>query len=148
MSFGDEINTLSSIFDSSHVKENTVAIMFRTNKYNLSLSMFAFELLMDFLRESKLFIFIKIINQFIRVKGITQNVKITLLVVSDGSNIEIAGISASESTKKCDIVSGACIIDQRIEAEVFRRLKQDLHKSAPSKVYVNFNFVRVKNKFR
>lgn len=59
----DDLDKLSSISDSVHLKENPLAITFKTNKYSLRLSMYSFELFFTFLNENKLGIIRKIVNQ-------------------------------------------------------------------------------------
>lgn len=66
---GDEIQKLSGLNDACHLRENQVAVLFRTNKYNMTMTYFAFQLFLQYLQEEKALLFIKILNQFIRVKS-------------------------------------------------------------------------------
>lgn len=61
----DDLDRLSSISDHVHLKENSLAVTFRTNKYSIRISLYSFELFFTFLNENKLGIIRKIVNQYL-----------------------------------------------------------------------------------
>jgi transcription initiation factor TFIID subunit 5 len=66
---GDELDKLSGIYDASQLKDNSVASMFRSNKFTIHMSSYSFQLLITYLQEQKFVRFIKIINQFIKIRS-------------------------------------------------------------------------------
>lgn len=70
LTHGDELQSLSSISDPNHLKDNQIAVMYRTNKYSVTMSTNAFQLLLQYLQDEKAVLFIKIINQYLKVRGI------------------------------------------------------------------------------
>ncbi len=52
----------------AHVAENELSIMFRSNKFSVTLSAYSFELLLNFLHDSKFMLLLSIINQYLCIK--------------------------------------------------------------------------------
>lgn len=65
---GDELDKLSGIYDASHLRDNQIAVAFKSNKFNISMNAYSFQLLINFLQEQKAILFIKIINQYVRIR--------------------------------------------------------------------------------
>lgn len=63
-----EIEMFSSLSDAQHIKENTQATAYRTEKYTISMGKYAFNLLLNFLEENELNYILKLINQYIDIK--------------------------------------------------------------------------------
>lgn len=75
---GDELVRLEAIREPGQIRENALALAFRANKYNITMSGIAFQLLMTFLQEGANsglggnILILKIINQFINIRGNPQ----------------------------------------------------------------------------
>lgn len=65
----DALISLSSIKDASCIRENETAANFLQNRYFVSLSSYAFQLLMLFIEENRLIHIIKIVNQYVNIRG-------------------------------------------------------------------------------
>lgn len=69
---GDELGKIEGVRDAQQMKECMVTAAFRTNKYNVTMSGYAFQLLMNFLQESTQtpgnILLLKIINQFVNIR--------------------------------------------------------------------------------
>lgn len=65
----DDMEKLSTIADAIHVKENPLAVAFRSSKYNLKLSLYSFELFITFLNENRMAQLRKLVNQYIHIIG-------------------------------------------------------------------------------
>jgi WD40 associated region in TFIID subunit, NTD2 domain len=66
---GDEMERLSNIHDAGQLKDNAFAAIFKSNKFNVCMSAYSFQLLISFLQEQKSFLFIKIINQYVKIRS-------------------------------------------------------------------------------
>ena len=67
--YGDNIRKLSIITHSQHLQENEFAITLRSQKYNVRLSNVSTKLLLNFLQENKLYIILRIVNQYLEIEG-------------------------------------------------------------------------------
>ncbi|KAF7684745.1 Transcription initiation factor TFIID subunit 5 [Astathelohania contejeani] len=63
-----ELVQIESISDPLHLKENALAMAYRTNKYHLSMGKYAFDLFINFLEENSLTYLLKLTNQFLEIK--------------------------------------------------------------------------------
>lgn len=52
----------------AHVNENELAVMFRNNKFNVTLSAYSFELLLNFLNDARFMLLLSIVNQYLSIK--------------------------------------------------------------------------------
>lgn len=71
----DALFSISSIKDASCIRENETAAIFLQNRYFVSLSSYAFQLLMFFIEENRLMHIIKIVNQYINIRGMDPHYK-------------------------------------------------------------------------
>ena len=67
--YDGELKKLSCITSAIHLKDNNIANTFRNNKYNLQLSSYSFELFISFLQENQFHVILKIVNQYLNIKG-------------------------------------------------------------------------------
>ena len=67
--FPDDVQQLQSITDSAHVKQHPLAMLYRQNKYIVLMSSYAFELLLSFLMDSHYVTLLKLLNQYLNIKG-------------------------------------------------------------------------------
>ncbi|KAF9915432.1 Transcription initiation factor TFIID subunit 5, partial [Linnemannia zychae] len=63
-----DIARLAIITDAQHVKENELAQIYRTNKYNLRMAPVSFELLIAFLQDNKFIVLLRIVNQYVNIQ--------------------------------------------------------------------------------
>lgn len=63
-----EIQIFSSFSDIGHVRENSIAQGYKSNKYVITMGKYAFNLLLNFLEEKELNYLLKLINQHIEIK--------------------------------------------------------------------------------
>ena len=75
-----DLQQLSGITEPHHVHENALATVFRENKYVIMMSRYAFELLVGYLQDGPYWTLLKMLNQFINVKGICCSVSCFLLI--------------------------------------------------------------------
>lgn len=64
----DELKRLRGVNTPAHVNENELSIMFRNNKFNVTLSAYSFELLLNFLNDSRFMLLLSIVNQYLSIK--------------------------------------------------------------------------------
>jgi hypothetical protein len=67
--FPADIQQLSTITEPHHLKENSVAALYRENKYTIMISSYAFDLLLSFLHDNRMMTMLKFVNRFMNVKG-------------------------------------------------------------------------------
>lgn len=66
----DELIRLRGVTTPAHVTENELAIMFRNNKFNVTLSAYSFDLLLNFLNDARFMLLLSIINQYLSIRVI------------------------------------------------------------------------------
>lgn len=64
-----ELKTLASITNPSQLKENPLAAMYRENKFGVVMSRYSFELLLTYLQDAQLTTFLRLVNQYISIRG-------------------------------------------------------------------------------
>ena len=92
--FPADMLQLSSVTDAMHVLQNPVASMFRSNKYTLLMSSYAFELLLSFLMDSHFITLLKLLNQFINIK--VYSTKPVQSMRKDAAQVGITGHTSQE----------------------------------------------------
>lgn len=131
----DELVKLEALTEPSHVKENPLAVAFRGNKYNVTMSAYAFQLLMNFLQDPEFasgpsgngnVILLKIINQFVNIR---------VLVAKSGSAAAgpanaatgLSGVAAERAVgmNRAKIQWGVNIVDPAIESALQQRAKTE-----------------------
>lgn len=120
---GDELNRLQSITDVAHLKENPLSVAFRTNKYNINMSAYAFQLLMNFLQDNAALanvLLLKIINQYI-------NIRVLVSGKGAGAMMGLTGVAAESTTQTngSKIHWGAHPVDPAVEGALQQRAKMD-----------------------
>ncbi|KAI9311313.1 WD40-repeat-containing domain protein [Dichotomocladium elegans] len=65
-----DINRLETITASEHVRENELAQLYRSNKYNLRMSGVPFELFLNYLQDNKYMLLLRIVNQYLNIQVI------------------------------------------------------------------------------
>lgn len=74
-----EIQILESIYTMQHLNENHLVNAYRTNKYNLSMGKYAFDLFINFLERNQMTEILVLVNQYLNIKihqGIKKNEEI------------------------------------------------------------------------
>lgn len=104
----NEIKQIEMIKDLSHLKENTLAIAFLSNKYHLSMGKYAFDLFIGFLESNNLVKILKIVNQFLDIRVFTGKVS------EETVDIGISG-STGFNFNKVPIRSGVHYISPKVE---------------------------------
>lgn len=131
---GDEMARLNGISDSSQLKENTLASTYRNNKYNLTMSAYSFQLLVNFLQENNYFVLLKILNQYINIRVLVSRPSLpssgTSKTVSDKETRPqgIIGFSPTiQNQINLEFLNwGVYPLDPTNESEILRRLRNDL----------------------
>lgn len=67
--FENDLAQLSHCTEPMHVAENELAIRFKENRYVVSLSSYAFELLVAFCQDAQLLLILRILNMYIDLRG-------------------------------------------------------------------------------
>ncbi|KAI8976819.1 WD40-repeat-containing domain protein [Pilobolus umbonatus] len=65
-----DLNTLSTVSEPHHIRENELAQMYRNNKYNLRMSSVPFELFLNYLQDNKFMLLLRIVNQYLNIQVI------------------------------------------------------------------------------
>lgn len=65
-----DLNTLETVTEIQHIRENELAQMYRNNKYNLRMSGVPFELFLNYLQDNKFMLLLRIVNQYLNIQGI------------------------------------------------------------------------------
>lgn len=110
-----------------------MASMLRSNRFMVSMSSYAFQLLISYLQEQKFILFLKIINQYIKIRSTLS--ELLFLVTATGPSLPYS-VLGFESEPKLELTSRSTIdwgvhhVDPRIESEVYRRLRSDFQKSS------------------
>lgn len=132
---GDELARLCSINDNTQLKENSLASTYRNNKYNLTLSAYSFQLLINFLQENSFFTLLKILNQYVNIRVLVVRPSVPSTSAPSKTSLEkdqrpqgVVGLSQSlQNHVNLEAVSwGVLPIDTLNESEVLRRLKNDI----------------------
>lgn len=64
-----DLNTLETVTEPQHVRENELAQMYRSNKYNLRMSSVPFELFLNYLQDNKFMLLLRVVNQYLNIQG-------------------------------------------------------------------------------
>ena len=67
--YHDDLNKLKGIHDANQLKDNQLTALLKSSRFDLDLSPYSFQLMLTHLQEHKLFIFLKIINQYTKVRS-------------------------------------------------------------------------------
>jgi transcription initiation factor TFIID subunit 5 len=126
----DEMMRLSTITESAQLKENALATAFRTNKYNVAMSAYSFQLLMSFLQDGAStlagngnVLLLKIINQYINIRVLVSR------PTANGASaaVGLTGVSSDSaaSINRNKILWGANVIDPSVETALHQRAKSE-----------------------
>ncbi|KAI8062763.1 WD40-repeat-containing domain protein [Gilbertella persicaria] len=63
-----DLNTLETVTEPHHIRENELARMYRDNKYNLRMSGVPFELFLNYLQDNKFMLLLRIVNQYLNIQ--------------------------------------------------------------------------------
>lgn len=129
----DEILTLSGLSEPSQVKENPLAVTFRTNKYNVSMSAYAFQLLMGYLQDTTSsggmggnVLILKIINQYVNIRVlVTKPSGNAALSAASAAGMTGVAAEAAVSMNKSKVQWGVNAVDPAIEAALQQRAKAE-----------------------
>ena len=132
--FDKEIFKLSSVTEPIHLKDNSIANMFRSNKYNLQLSNYSFELFISFLQENQFNVLLKIINQYLNIKIIGGKPKQSWTAEETAHQFGIIGLTQRnlQSINEQKIYWGPLPQHPEVEEETLKVLKSDLTKNVKS----------------
>lgn len=64
-----DINRFETVTTPEHVRENELAQLYRSNKYNLRMSGVPFELFLNYLQDNKYMLLLRIVNQYLNIQG-------------------------------------------------------------------------------
>lgn len=129
----DEILTLSGLSEPSQVKENPLAVTFRTNKYNVSMSAYSFQLLMGYLQDTTSsngangnVLILKIINQYVNIRVLVTRPS-GGAALSAATTVGMTGITsdATVSMNKSKVHWGVNAVDPAIEVALQQRAKAE-----------------------
>lgn len=138
---GDELTKLKGLTDSSQLKENSVATIYRNNKYNLTMSAYSFQLIVNFLQENNMFLLLKILNQYLNIRVLVSrpttggNLFSKATSERDSKPQGIAGLSSAiqPQINSERLEWGVHSLDPVNESEIMRRLRNDLAASGAYK---------------
>lgn len=122
----DEINRLSSITDANQLRENALTVAFRTNKYNVLMSAYTFQLLMTFLQDGTSpanVLILKIINQFINIRILVSKAVTSNGAASTAPGLTGASAETASSLNRQRIQWGVHPMDPAQEAALQQRSK-------------------------
>lgn len=97
LAHGDDLASLANITEPAHLKECSVSSTFLSSRYHINLSASSFQMFMSFLEDNGLLAVLRIVNQFLNIRGATLcNVLVYLSrTIASGSQIEgPAGLDA------------------------------------------------------
>lgn len=137
---GDEMTKLKSLNDGAQLKENSLAAIYRSNKYNLTMSAYSFQILVNFLQENSMFIMLKILNQYLSVRVLVSRPSTGPAGKTTPQDKQrgIVGLSSAllNQINTEPLNWGVSPIDPANETEILRRLRNDLVASGTFKVGV------------
>lgn len=87
-----ELQTLESICIPQHLNENSLVSAYRTNKYNISMGKYAFDLFINFLERNEMTDILVLVNQYLNIKihqGIKKNEEIEGLTEKINKSINL-----------------------------------------------------------
>lgn len=67
-----DLNSLETVTEPQHIRENELAQMYRNNKYNLRMSGVPFELFLNYLQDNKFMLLLRVVNQYLNIQGNNQ----------------------------------------------------------------------------
>lgn len=134
MLHGDEMIRLKSINDIIQMKDNSLASTYRNNKYNLTMSAYSFQLLINFMQENNFFVLLKILNQYINIRVLVSRPSTAsagsskFIVDKEARPQGIIGLSLTlqNQINMEPINWGVHSLDPMDESEILRRLRNDL----------------------
>ncbi|KAG2234825.1 hypothetical protein INT48_006742 [Thamnidium elegans] len=120
-----DINTLQTVTEVHHIRENELAQMYRNNKYNLRMSSVPFELIINYLQDNKFMSLLRIVNQYLNI----QVVHGKLLKSAGGLEMDDVGITGHQTQQieefnKQAVQLGLIQLDQAFKDEVEQAIKE------------------------
>ncbi|KAG2213828.1 hypothetical protein INT47_001097 [Mucor saturninus] len=119
-----DLNTLQTVTEPQHIRENELAQMYRNNKYNLRMSSVPFELIINYLQDNKFMSLLRIVNQYLNI----QVVHGKLLKSAGGLEMDDVGITGHQTQQieefnKQSVQLGLIQLDQAFKDEVEQAIK-------------------------
>lgn len=71
LAHGDDLASLANITEPAHLKECSVSSTFLSSRYHINLSASSFQMFMSFLEDNGLLAVLRIVNQFLNIRGAT-----------------------------------------------------------------------------
>lgn len=127
------------------MKDSSLASTYRNNKYNLTMSAYSFQLLINFMQENNYFILLKILNQYINIRVLVSRPSSSTLSkngTEKESNFQgIVGLSSSlqNQINTEPLNWGVHSLDPINETEIIRRLRNDLASNGSLKTQDQLN---------
>lgn len=122
----EELLKLKTLSETNQIRECPTAVVFRMNKYNVVLSGYAFQLLMNFLQDQASgvgsAVLLKIVNQFISIKVIVNKSNAGALPIG---GITGTGPEANSATNSTKLNWGAAPVNPNIEAILLQKSKSE-----------------------
>ncbi|CEP13051.1 hypothetical protein [Parasitella parasitica] len=121
-----DLNTLETVTEIQHIRENGLAQMYRSNKYNLRMSGVPFELFLNYLQDNKFMLLLRIVNQYLNI----QVVHGKLLKSAGGLEMDdVIGITGHQTQQieefnKQHVQLGPSQLDQSFKDEVEQTIKE------------------------
>ncbi|KAI7900010.1 WD40-repeat-containing domain protein [Cokeromyces recurvatus] len=121
-----DLNTFETITEPQHVRENELARMYRSNKYNLRMSGVPFELFLNYLQDNKFMILLRIVNQYLNIQVVHGKLLKSAGGLEMDDVIGIIGHQAQqiEEFNKQKVQLGLPQLDQSFKEEVEQAIKE------------------------
>ncbi|RUP30964.1 WD40 associated region in TFIID subunit-domain-containing protein [Jimgerdemannia flammicorona] len=121
-----DVARLATVTDAQHVRENELAQIYRTNKYNLRMSSVPWELFLNYLQDNRLMLMLRIVNQYLNIQVISAKTRKTAGLESDDV-IGITGHRAQqlEAFNQQKVTLGQLPQEQPLRDEIEQSLKDE-----------------------
>ncbi|KAJ2591802.1 Transcription initiation factor TFIID subunit 5 [Coemansia sp. RSA 1722] len=120
----NDIAMLATLRTASHVAENSLATLFRSNKYGVRMTRVGFELLLSFLQDHNHTLLMRTVNEHLNIRTIDGTVPIASEADAD---VGITGHTQNQldAFNSQEIMLGSAPIDQYVRDEVDRTLQSE-----------------------
>ncbi|KAM0685853.1 Transcription initiation factor TFIID subunit 5, partial [Conglomerata obtusa] len=147
----NELTQFESIHDTLHLRENALAVSYRTNKYHIKMGKYAFDLFISYLEENSLTQILKIISHYFDIKVyIGTKRESEGLTGTSIENEAPVNLNASIVTRECE---DAILNDEKYKYDHLESFVQQLKKHRdvnrvsfnPNASYINAEIEKLKD---
>ncbi|KAJ2002496.1 Transcription initiation factor TFIID subunit 5 [Coemansia thaxteri] len=119
---GKDVDTLATLTTKSHVEENELAKLFRSNKYGIRMTRVGLELLLSFLQDHHYTLLMRAVNQHLNIRTVDGTEPISAEAAAD---VGVTGHTQSQLDhfNSQDIALGNMPVDPFVREEVERTLQ-------------------------